>query len=117
PALAVALYRVGLATLLLSPFALPALGRTLGGLSAARRLALLGSGVALGVHFATWTLSLSYTSVAVSVLLVNTAPLFTLGFSRALLGESVSPAVVGAMGLALLGAVLIAAGDWAGGSL
>jgi drug/metabolite transporter (DMT)-like permease len=117
PALAVALYRVGLATLLLLPFALPSLRRASGALSGAQRLALLGSGVALGVHFATWIASLSYTSVAASVLLVNTAPLFTLGFSRVLLGETVSPAVLGAMGLALAGAVLIALGDWAGGSL
>jgi drug/metabolite transporter (DMT)-like permease len=117
PALAVALYRIGLATLLLLPFAAAALWRASPALSRAQRLALLGSGVALGVHFATWIASLSYTSVAASVLLVNTAPLFTLGFSRVMLGETVSPAVLGAMALALFGAVLIALGDWAGGSV
>jgi drug/metabolite transporter (DMT)-like permease len=117
PATAVAFYRVGLAALLLLPFALPALWRSAAALRRVQVLALLGSGVALGVHFATWTLSLSYTSVAASVLLVNTAPLFTLAFSRVLLGETVSPAVLGAMGLALAGAVLIAVGDWAGGSV
>jgi drug/metabolite transporter (DMT)-like permease len=117
PALAVAFYRVGLATLLLLPFALPALWRSARDLSGGQRAALLGSGVALGVHFATWIASLSYTSVAASVLLVNTAPLFTLAFSRAFLGETVTPAVLGAMALALGGAVLIAVGDWAGGSL
>jgi drug/metabolite transporter (DMT)-like permease len=117
PALAVALYRVGLATLLLLPFAAAALWRTAPALSRPQGLALLGSGLALGIHFATWIASLSYTSVAASVLLVNTAPLFTLGFSRLLLGETVSATVLGAMGLALAGAALIAVGDWAGGSL
>jgi drug/metabolite transporter (DMT)-like permease len=108
---------VFLAALLLAGFALPALWRSGALLSRLQVLALLGSGVALGVHFATWIASLSFTSVAASVLLVNTAPLFTLGFSRVLLGEGVSGTVLGAMGMALLGALLIAAGDWAGGSL
>jgi drug/metabolite transporter (DMT)-like permease len=117
PALAVAFYRVFLATLLLAGFALPALWRAGASLSRPQVLALLGSGAALGVHFATWIASLSFTSVAASVLLVNTAPLFTLGFSRLFLGEGVSPTVLAAMGLALVGALLIAAGDWAGGSI
>jgi len=76
----------------------------------------MAAGVALGVHFATWIASLSLTSVAASVLLVNTTPLFTLFFSRAFLGETVAPAVLGATGLALGGAGLIAAGDWAQGT-
>jgi drug/metabolite transporter (DMT)-like permease len=75
---------------------------------------LLASGLALGVHFATWIASLSYTSVAASVLLVNTAPLFTLGFTRLFLREPIAPVVVGATGIALAGAALIAAGDWTG---
>ena len=72
--------------------------------------------MALGVHFATWITSLSFTSVAASVLLVNTAPLFTLAFSRAFLGEGVPAVVIGAMALALAGAALIAVGDWAEGA-
>jgi drug/metabolite transporter (DMT)-like permease len=117
PALATAFHRVFLATLLLAGFALPALWRSGAHLTRGQRLAIAGSGLALGVHFATWIASLSFTSVAASVLLVNTAPLFTLGFSRALLAESVSGTVLAAMALALLGAVLIAVGDWGAGSL
>ena len=48
-------------------------------LSRSRRLVLLLSGVALALHFATWIASLSSTSIASSVLLVNTAPLFAVG--------------------------------------
>lgn len=117
PALATAFHRVFLATLLLAGFALPALWRSGTSLSRGQVLALAGSGVALGVHFATWIASLSFTTVAASVLLVNTAPLFTLGFSRAFLGETVSGTIVAAMAMALAGALLIAAGDWGGGSL
>ena len=117
PALAVAFYRIFLATLLLAAFALPALVRSWRGLSRAQVAALLGAGVALGIHFATWIASLSFTSVAASVLLVNMAPLFTLLLARIVLGERVSRAVRVAMTLAVGGAVLIAVGDWAGGSL
>jgi drug/metabolite transporter (DMT)-like permease len=116
PALAVAFNRIFLASLIVAPFAAPSLRRAWPALSARRRSALLASGVSLGLHFATWIASLSFTSVAASVLLVNTAPLFTLGFSSWFLAERASAAVLGAMGLALAGAGLIAAGDWGQGA-
>jgi drug/metabolite transporter (DMT)-like permease len=104
PPLAVAFYRIGLATVIVAPFAVGAAARALPALSARHRLVVAASGIALGLHFATWIASLSYTSVAASVLLVNTAPLFTLAFSRLVLGEAVSPAVAVAMAVALAGA-------------
>jgi drug/metabolite transporter (DMT)-like permease len=113
PPLAVAFYRIGLATLLIAPFAAGSAARAWPVLPPRHRLAMIASGIALGLHFATWIASLSYTSVAASVLLVNTAPLFTLAFSRLVLGEAVAPAVTAAMAVALVGAALIAAADWA----
>ena len=115
PALAVAFNRIFLASVVVAPFAAPSLARAWPVLTARRRLILLASGVSLGVHFATWIASLSYTSVAASVLLVNTAPLFTLFFSWWFLGERASKAVLIAMAVALTGAALIAAGDWGDG--
>lgn len=114
PALAVAFHRVFFATLALAPFALPKALRSWPSLTAAQGLLVLASGISLGVHFATWIASLSYTSVASSVLLVNMAPLFTLIFSRVFLAEIAPPAVKAAMALALGGASLIALGDWGG---
>jgi drug/metabolite transporter (DMT)-like permease len=114
PPLAAAFYRIALATLAIAPFAAAPAARAWPLLSSRRRLAVIASGLALGLHFATWIASLSYTSVAVSVLLVNTAPLFTLAFSRLVLGETATPAVAAAMALALAGAALIAAADWSG---
>jgi len=114
PALAVAFNRIFLASVVVAPFAAPSLARAWPALSARHRLLLLASGVSLGVHFGTWIASLSYTTVAASVLLVNTAPLFTLVFSWWLLGERASSAVRIAMAVALTGAALIAAGDWDG---
>ena len=115
PALAIAVYRVGLASLLLGPFALPDLLRTFPSLGPRLRWSLLGAGVALGVHFAAWISSLSYTSIASSVLLVNTAPLLTLVLSRVFLKETPPPLVLFAMGIALLGVALIAWGDMGSG--
>jgi drug/metabolite transporter (DMT)-like permease len=116
PALAVAFNRIFLASVVVAPFAAPSLVRAWPALSARHRLLLFASGISLGVHFATWIASLSYTSVAASVLLVNTAPLFTLVFSWWLLGERASSAVLIAMAVALTGAALIAASDWDGGT-
>ncbi len=115
PALAVAFYRIALASALVAPLALrPALAAW-PRLGPRQRLAVVGSGVSLAAHFATWIASLDYTSIAASVLLVNLAPLFTVLLSRLVLGETVSRRVAGAIALALLGALLIAAGDWTGG--
>jgi drug/metabolite transporter (DMT)-like permease len=116
PPLAVAFQRVFLASILLSPFAAADAARTWPRLSRRRLVLLAVAGVALALHFATWIASLSYTTVAASVLIVNTAPLFSLALSRAFLGETPGPAVLRAMALALAGAGLIAAGDWTGGA-
>src|SRR5215813_11459745 len=75
PPLAVAFYRMAIASLILSPLAWPEARSSWPGLPARPCLLLVASGVALALHFATWIASLSHTSVAASVLLVNTAPL------------------------------------------
>jgi drug/metabolite transporter (DMT)-like permease len=114
PPLAVAFYRVAIASLILLPFAGKQARRSwpaMGG----RRLVLLGAaGLALALHFATWIASLSYTSVASSVLLVNTAPLFAVVLSRLFLGETPPLVVQAAIPVAFAGAALIALGDWTG---
>jgi drug/metabolite transporter (DMT)-like permease len=114
PPLAVSFYRIGLAALCVAPFAVGGVRSSWTSLSSRRRLVLLISGAALAVHFATWVASLSYTSVAASVLLVNTAPLFAVGFSWVFLHERASSVVLLAITLALAGAGLIAFGDWTG---
>src|SRR6266540_1964915 len=106
PPLAVSFYRIALAALCLVPFAAGDAGSSWRTLAPRRRLVLLASGAALALHFATWVASLSYTSVAASVLLVNTAPLFAVAFSWAFLRERAPGVVLGAIGLALVGAAL-----------
>ena len=112
PPLVVAFYRVTFATLLIAPLAWSDTRHSLGSLSARSRLLLVASGLAFALHFATWIASLSYTSIASSVLLVNTAPIFAVVLSRIFLRERVRSTVLGAIALAFVGAALIAGGDW-----
>jgi drug/metabolite transporter (DMT)-like permease len=114
PALAVSFYRVALASLVLVPFAARPAAASYPRLSPRHRLALLASGAFLALHFATWIASLSYTTIASSVLLVNTAPLFAIGLSRAFLHERAPRVVLVALPVALAGATLIALGDYTG---
>jgi drug/metabolite transporter (DMT)-like permease len=114
PALAVSFFRVALAALLLAPFAAGRAREGWPALDRRRALLLLSAGLALALHFATWIASLSYTSIASSVLLVNTAPLFAVALSRLFLPERAARVVLLALPIALLGAGLIALGDWSG---
>ena len=79
PPLAVSFYRIGLAALCLRPFAAGTPSGRGRACRVPRALCSCLSGVALALHFATWIASLSSTSIASSVLLVNTAPLFAVG--------------------------------------
>jgi drug/metabolite transporter (DMT)-like permease len=73
--LAIAAWRMGLAALVVIPVALA-------GKSGAERIDLrhaalaAAAGLFLALHFATWIASLDYTSIARSVLLVSTAPIW-----------------------------------------
>src|SRR2546428_11702470 len=104
PPLAVSFYRIALAALCLVPFAAGDAGSSWRTLAPRRRPALLASGAALALHFATRGASLSYTSGPAPVLLVNTAPLFAAAFSWAVPRERAAGGVLGAIRLAPVGA-------------
>lgn len=114
PPLAIAFYRVAIASLILLPFAAPQARRSWPALDRRGRLLLVASGICLALHFATWIASLSHTSIASSVLLVNTAPVFAIALSTVFLREKPPAAVLLATPVALFGAALIAYGDWTG---
>lgn len=112
PALAVASYRLAWATLILAPAVFSGPFRELGGLQKKEWGHLFVSGIALGLHFAFWISSLSYTSVASSVLLVNTSPFFVGLASHWLLKRSCSRGFWFGLGVAFLGCVAIFHRDW-----
>ena len=105
PALAVAFWRNALGALVLVPLALywretfPR-GRVL-------RVAVV-SGVALGAHFGFWISSLDYTSVAASVVLVCTQPVFVAILAYLVFGERTSPLSFLGILIALAGTAVIA---------
>jgi drug/metabolite transporter (DMT)-like permease len=72
---------------------------------------LTGVGFVLAVHFATWITSLSLTSVASSVIFVHVDPIFVVLVSHFLLRERVSRRVAWGIGVAFVGASIIAVGD------
>lgn len=78
-------------------------------------LILTASGVALGLHFATWLSSLELTSVAASVTLVSTAPIF-IAVALAVLGRPPGRATWLAIGLAIVGTTIITVGDAVAGT-
>ncbi len=66
------------------------------------------SGLFLAAHFAFWISSLDHTSVAVSVVLVCTQPIFVAGFGMVVLHERTSLRGVVGIAAAVAGAMLIA---------
>lgn len=72
------------------------------------------SGLALAIHFWSWIASLSYTSVASSVVLVSLKPVFAWGIAALWLGEHPARRERWGIGLAVLGAILIGVSDSSG---
>lgn len=108
PALIIAAYRLTFASLLLAPYVLIRHRSDLARLTRRDWLAALVAGVFLGLHFATWIASLDYTTVAASIVLVTTSPLWVALASRVFLGERLTRSVLFGLPLALAGGVIIA---------
>jgi drug/metabolite transporter (DMT)-like permease len=106
--LAIAAWRLTIASIILVPIAWMRKERTL---TPKTVLWCLASGVALALHFILWTTSLSYTSVASSVLFVTTHPLFVGLASFLLLKERFSSRLLIGVSIAVLGGALIGFGD------
>ena len=70
------------------------------------------AGLFLAVHFALWVASLSYTSVASSVVLVTANPIFVALASYVAFGERLRKATFLGIGLCIVGAALIGYGGW-----
>jgi drug/metabolite transporter (DMT)-like permease len=116
PSLAIAAWRLSFAALLLAPVAALRAAPQLRALAPAQWALALVSGVFLGLHFATWIVSLEYTSVASSVALVTTNPIWIALFSWVFLRERLSAGMLAAIALALAGSAAIFLADGGGAS-
>src|SRR6185369_9167424 len=87
PSLVIAALRLTFATLLLAPIALLRHRNELTSLTRNELTLGIFAGLFLAVHFATWISSLEYTTVASSVVLVSTGPLWVALLSPVFLNE------------------------------
>ena len=115
PSLVLVLYRMAFSAALLAPWVLLRCRGELAALGKGEVLRCLASGAFLGLHFAAYFESLRYTSIASSVVLVDTEVLFVAVLSILLLKKKLSKRAWAAVGLALLGSAVIAMGDTAVG--
>ncbi|MCJ7626696.1 MAG: DMT family transporter [Anaerolineaceae bacterium] len=107
PSLVIAAYRLGIAAIILAPFALLKNRDELKRLTRRQLVLVLLSGVFLAFHFGSWITSLEYTTVTSSVVLVSMSPLIVALLSTFLLGESLSILAWGGLFLALTGSVIV----------
>jgi len=112
----IAAWRLTLATLILTPVALIRFRREFSSLTASDWRNALLSGILLAVHFGTWITSLALTTVAASVVLVWTSPIFVGLGSHLLLGERLTRAMIVALVVVIFGSVIIGVGDLAVGT-
>jgi len=117
PSLVIAAFRLGIATLVLVPIAFTRKRGELADLHPKDILLALLSGVFLALHFATWITSLEYTTVASSVVIVATMPLWVALLAPFTIKEPLTGHILVGMGLALVGGIVVGLSDtcsWTG---
>jgi drug/metabolite transporter (DMT)-like permease len=112
PPLIIAAYRLIFTFCFLAPFSLSGRGASVRGMSAKQMVIAATSGVFLALHFVTWFTSLKYTSIASSVVLVTTQPVFVVIGSRIFFKERVPRRALYGGALAFLGSLVIGASDF-----
>ncbi len=111
PPITVAFYRMLAASMAIGGIVVARGGRDLVGIDRLSLKRSIIAGLLLAVHFATWITSLSYTSVANSVIIVTTQPIWAALLGMWYLKEKVHTATFLAIGLALAGVVVISGGN------
>jgi len=111
PSLTIAAFRLSIATVVIAPFALVKNRSELIALSRRDRLLGVISGIFLAFHFATWITSLEYTTVASSVVLVTTTPLWVALLAPITIKEPLTKLVLIGLFLALIGGMVIGLSD------
>jgi drug/metabolite transporter (DMT)-like permease len=113
PAMAIAFWRMALATASLAAYCALARVRFWRAWRGIDWWTGAGAALLLALHFGFWISSLDYTSVAASVVLVSTQPVFVAILGRALLNERPTAMAWAGIGLAIAGTGVIAGADFA----
>lgn len=107
PSLVIAATRMAIAAVLVAPFCFKTFIKEIKSVNWTTRLLLALSGLFLAFHFASWITSLEYTSVASSVVLVTTAPLWVALLSPIFLNEKITRWILLGLAVSLLGSIIV----------
>jgi len=107
PSVVIAAGRMTLAALFLAPFVLTRQKTELRQITRKEWLLLSLGGIFLGFHFASWITSLEFTTVASSVVLVTTAPLWVALLSPLILKEKLTRWIFVGLAVSLIGSVIV----------
>jgi len=110
PSLAIAFYRLFFATLIMGAFALANVS-ALAKIQRRDLVVLCLNGLVLALHFALWISSLKLTSVAASVILVDTSPFFAIIFAYIFLKEGVDRRFLLGLLMCFVGTIFILGSD------
>jgi drug/metabolite transporter (DMT)-like permease len=111
PSFLIAAGRLTVSAALLTPFVLARHWRLIRALTPRDLLLALGAGFFLAVHFATWILSLEYTTVLISVVFVTTNVLWVAVLEVLFLRVRLAPLIVIGLFVAFAGGVIIGIAD------
>jgi len=109
--IAIASYRLILASLILFPFTIKKAYKEMKDLNSRSIGLIVISGLLLALHFASWIISLEFTNVISSVVLVTTTPIWVTAISPWLIKERVPRKFFLGLVLASFGMVLISFGN------
>jgi drug/metabolite transporter (DMT)-like permease len=112
PPLVIGSYRLIIASLILWPLTLRYSRGELRHLTLRDLQLALVSGVFLALHFGLWISSLSYTSVATSVILVTSSPLFVAIASYVFFREKITRNITAGIIVCFIGTAFICWGNW-----
>ena len=111
PGLAIAAWRTLFAWIILTPIALPRIRPELRRFGKREWVLVVAAGVLLALHFILWIESLYFTSVASASVLVSSSPIFLALLGYIFLKEKPSLRTLVAIGMAVIGAILLNWGD------
>lgn len=111
PSLAIAFYRNAFAAAVILPLAVLKRPGELRSLTRRQAVVAVAAGAVLALHFAVWITSLSYTTIAASVVLVAASPIFVAAGERVLFGQRTTSGTLAGILVGLTGAALVAGGD------
>ena len=114
PALTLAAWRTMAVTAVFAPVALAQSRAEVTAFSLREWALVLGAGVLLGLHFMAWIVSVQLTSVASASVLVTTSPVFIAVLGAVFLSERPSRRTAAAIGVAVVGAVMIGLSEGSG---